>query len=207
MSRWAGWWNGRSASERRTLRWGALCVGVAILYAGAVRPAARWYGDTRERLARERDLLSRERAIVRDAGLWPGRFAIARRDLLAEAPRLFDGSDTLAAVGNVARYVTSQALAERVYIQAAEPRPVVTAGDGVAALVIEVRGVSDLRGLLGFLQAIDRGPRLVRIERLAIVPQERAPGLPVVDDESLGFVATVRGFALITPSSAPGTPR
>lgn len=77
-----------------------------------------------------------------------------------------------------------------------------TAGDGVRLLRVELRGESDFQGVLDFLKEIERGPKLVTVERLDVARTLRAGE---EDRETLSITATVVGYALAGP--APAAPK
>jgi hypothetical protein len=62
----------------------------------------------------------------------------------------------------------------------------------VRTLRVEIRAESDLQGTLKFLQALERGDKLIRIDRLDIsrVPRDDK------DTETLAIAATIAGFAV-----------
>jgi hypothetical protein len=85
---------------------------------------------------------------------------------------------------------------------AAPPAGVLPAG--LSALRVEVRAESDFQGVLDFLDAIERGDKVVTVERLDVARVLRAGE---EDRETLSFTATVVGYAMNTRSNdapAPG---
>jgi hypothetical protein len=79
-----------------------------------------------------------------------------------------------------------------VWLQDAGTRPSLSSPDGVRTLRVEIRAESDLLGTLMFIQALERGDKLVRIDRLDISHSARADAK---DSEVLSIAATVSGFA------------
>jgi hypothetical protein len=77
---------------------------------------------------------------------------------------------------------------------------------GLRALQVEIRAESDLEGVLTFLQALERGERLVRVERLSITRPESDVEEEEGAAEALRLTATVRGFALAPEPSRPTAP-
>jgi len=69
----------------------------------------------------------------------------------------------------------------------------------VRTLSEDIRGESDLQGLLEFLQALERGPKLVRVSRLDI----SRPTRDADDIETILFSATVSAYALAHDPSPP----
>jgi hypothetical protein len=82
----------------------------------------------------------------------------------------------------------------------------VLAPSGVRSLRVEIRGESDLRGILALLHALETGPKLIRVDRLDISRAARA----TADDatETLALSATVVGFSIDnSPGGAAVAPR
>jgi len=183
----------RSPRERRALWLGATAIGIWVLANGVARPYLSGLAGRREHLAREQELLARESTLLAQSGAFAARYAMIERTTLDEAPRLFSGSDLLAASTSLAAYVGGQAAVHRVMVQQTEARPAQDAGSGTAALGVDIRAVSDLQGIAGFLYALEHGPKLVRIEQLLVTP---VPAPSQADEETLALVAMVRGYAL-----------
>jgi hypothetical protein len=87
----------------------------------------------------------------------------------------------------------------RVWLQDAGTRPAAPTADGVRRLRVEVRGESDILGVLMFLQALERGEKLVRIDRLDI---SRSPRAREEEIETLSIAATISGFAVTDTTTA-----
>lgn len=182
--------------DRRALAWGLALVLPALVSIQVVRPSLAAYRDLRARLERERDLLQREENLLSDRRHFQKRYAAVERAVLEEAPRLFGGPDLSAAAAELGSYVNAQAYAHRVMVQRSEPGPPVSTQSGVVRLQLDVQGVSDLAGILGLLQSLETGPKLMAVERVAIA--QTAPVLPGAggQQEALAFGATVVGYAL-----------
>jgi type II secretory pathway component PulM len=189
-----------TARDRRALIVG-LCV---LLPAVAWRPYQAALTDTREKLVTQRDLLARELALLEDLERYPASYRSADSALKRIAPRLFDEPDDVLATARMTSYVAGQALTSRVLLQEAEPRPARRTKDGIRALQVEIRAEGDTEGLLRFLQALERGNRMVTVEELSITRTERAVerGRPAV--AVLSFTATLNGYALPDSIAARG---
>ncbi|HEX4683280.1 MAG TPA: GspMb/PilO family protein, partial [Gemmatimonadaceae bacterium] len=145
--------------------------------------------------------LARERAAVMSARKNPQLQHVADSAMRAVHPRLFEGKDDVMASAELAAYVGDMARRSRVWLQDAGTRPSGAATSGLRTLHVEVRAESDLNGTLAFLQALERGQKLVRIDRLDI---SHSPRASEKDGETLAIVATISGFALVesaTPSN------
>lgn len=185
-------WSTMSARDRRAVMLGAIALLPGLLYVWAWRPYRAALDDTREQLATERATLARERAAIATAREHPELQHVADSAMRAMRPRLFEGKDDVMASAELASYLGEVAAESRVWLQDASTRPAVAATEGVRTLRVDIRGESDLRGTLRFLQALEHGDKLIRVERLDISRVAR-------DDEEtevLSIAATIAGFAV-----------
>jgi hypothetical protein len=192
-------WSTMQPRERRTIILGALVLLPGLLFIYGFRPYQNALTDARDELATERQALAREKAAIATARQNPGMQHIADSAMHAMRPRLFEGKDDVMASAELAAYVGDLARGARVWLQDAGTRPAIAADDGVRTLRVEIRAESDLLGTLMFLQALERGEKLVRIDRLDISKSARGDDK---DAETLLIVATISGFA-ITESTSP----
>ena len=184
----------------------AVLLGLAILVPSlgwifGVRPLRAALADTHDRIAAERDALSRERAAVRDAALNPARQQFADSAMKASASRVFVGANDVAAGASLASYLGDVARTTHVWLASAATRTAPAAGargaaaapEGVKQLRVELRAESDFQGILQFLDALERGEKVVTVERLDIARTLRAG-----DEarETLSMSATVVGYSL-----------
>jgi hypothetical protein len=86
-------------------------------------------------------------------------------------------------------------------LQSAATRPTDLV-NGIRALRVEIRGESDLRGILTFLQTVESGEKLLRVDRLDI--SRSAAARDVEGVEALAVAATSVGFA-VPESASTGT--
>jgi hypothetical protein len=82
----------------------------------------------------------------------------------------------------------------------AAPSAASVAPDGLRPLRVEIRAESDFQGVLAFLDALERGNKVVTVERLDIAKTLRAGD---EDRETLTVTATVVGYALPRVATAP----
>ena len=181
-----------SPRERR-----AIVMGAGVVLAGFAVISGRMYRDAlasaRDELATERATLARERVAVATARHNPQLQHIADSAMRAMRPRLFEGKDDVMASSELASYVGDVARRARVWLQDAGTRPATPAAEGVRTLRVEIRAESDLQGALLFLQGLERGDKLVRIDRLDISHAARSDEK---DAEVLSIAATISGFAV-----------
>jgi hypothetical protein len=186
--------------DRRALLLGALALGPVLLFRGVAQPYARARAALTERLATERGLLERELTLLAAARRLPERREHLAALLAADARTLFPGGDPLAATAELVGYVGGAARGSRVLVQELQSRGAtpVPGGDRLVQLEVEVRGQTDLEGALRLLDALERGPRLVRVDALVL---EQATVLSR-GPETLTLRAVVAAFAAAVP--APG---
>ena len=173
----------------------ALLLGGGIVIASLLFVAVRRGGEpggVKEAIRTERAALARERGLVLQAGAFASALTAERERLNELSPRLFRGEDALAAASAVETYVLDAAERSRVAVRQSESRDAGPAGEGLTSLQVDLRGESDLRGVLSLVRALDSGARLVRVERLSI--ERTATGAPG-DPEKLDFVLTAFGYA------------
>lgn len=178
--------------DRRALRTGALVVGVALAWTFVARPSMARRADLADLLDAERARLARELAVGRDAPTSAPRSP--DNDSLERAldARLFTGADGVIATAQLVDYLGDAARRHEVWMQVASTRPATEGSAGLRTLEVELRAESDIEGLLRFLDAIEQGPRHVRVVSLDV----RAPGAPAEDGTTpLSIVATVQGHA------------
>lgn len=191
-----------STRDRRALTLGAAILLPALFYVWGVKPYAAALTDSRQRLSIERETLARERAAVSAAHRNPALQHVADSAMRVTAPRLFAGRDDVMASAELASYLGDVARRHHVWLQDASTRPAATADGGVRTLHVEVRAESDLQGILEFLQALENGGKLVRVDRVDISRQ------PSRSDENgaetLALSATIAGFAI--PGEQRSTP-
>lgn len=193
--------------ERRTVVGGGTILFFALFYIWAVKPYRAALADARDQLSAQRDALGRERAALATAQQNPRLQHVADSAMQVMGPRLFQGRDDVMASADLASYLGDVAQRARVWLQDASTRPAIVSADGVRTLQVDIRAQSDLRGTLRFLQALERGGKLVRVDRLDLM---RAPHVSSDDpSETLTITATISGFAVGQPPAAPvrrGTP-
>jgi hypothetical protein len=165
-------------------------AGFALIWGRMYRDAL---AAARDELATERATLARERAAVSTARHNPQLQHIADSAMRAMRPRLFEGKDDVMASAELASYVGDVAQRARVWLQDAGTRRASPAAEGVRTLRVEIRAESDLQGALLFLQGLERGDKLVRIDRLDISHSARSDEK---DAEVLSIAATISGFAV-----------
>lgn len=182
--------------DRRAILLGAIAALFAAANALVVRPFTSAYGEARDGVAQERELLSRELSLLASRRRITVELAETRSQLLAADSRLFRGGDVIEATSALSSYVGSAARQSGLVVQQVESHDATDAAAGLHELTIDVRAEGNLAGILHTLSSLESGPRLVRVTQVSI---ERS--LATVQSGTFGslvFSATVRGYGRIT---------
>ncbi len=194
-----------ASRDRRALVLGAVVLLPVLLFRGVVTPYARMHAALGERLRAQRELLARELTVLADVRRLPERRARVHGVLAADASLLFPGGDPFAATAELVGYVGDAARHSHLLVQELQSRSTapVQGAEGLIQLQVEVRGQSDFEGTLRFLQALERGPRLVRVEALAV---ERLVAASGGRAEALSLRAAVSGYVAASAPSPTNEP-
>jgi hypothetical protein len=186
-------WSTMSARDRRAVLLGAFVLLPGLIFVWGVRPYEAALSDARDQLSTERAALARERAAIATARQNPRLQHSADSAMRAMGPRLFEGKDDVMASAELASYLSEVAKKSRVFLQDAATRAATRTPEGLRNLHVEIRAESDVLGAMMFLQALERGDKLVRVDRVDISRSARSDQK---DAETLSIAATVSGFAV-----------
>jgi len=173
MSRFREFLDRLSERDRRALLLGATITIPVLLWIGAVRPYRAALTDARERVAAERSLLARERALIADADNLPALLHTAAAGAERALRRLIDAPSAAAAEAEITDYLESSAAKSRVLleeIRGVAPGRRDSSPDGLQPIRLAVSGESDLKGIASLLRRIEEGALLLRVSELAIEP-------------------------------------
>jgi len=192
-----------SVRDRRALSLGALVLLPSFFFIWGVKPFLATISESRDFLSVERAALSRERAAVGAAQRNPGMQQLADSLMRAMSPRLFAGRDDVMATAELVSHLGAVAAEHNVWLQNATTRPAEVGDAGVRTLHVALRAESDIEGVLRFLQALEQGEKLLRVERLDI---SVAAGSFVEDGvEPVSISALIMGYAIPeAPARVPG---
>jgi hypothetical protein len=186
-----------NSRDRRALLLGSIVL-LPVLWIYGVSPYLNTLAESREQVRVQRDLLSRELALLTAVDEYPALYRTADSTFRALEPALFQDADPMMATFELSAYIGRQARMNEVLLQEAEPRAATVAGNGVRSLQVEIRAESDLEGLLRFLQSLESGSKLVRIDGLSIT----AGGTSGFGDQQvLTLAASIKGFSLTIAGS------
>lgn len=189
-----------TAKDRRAIALGLAILVPSLGWIYAVRPLMAAIAEAEERLASEQQALARERAAVLDAARNPARQHVADSAMKASANRVFTGANDVAAGASLASYLGEVAKKSRVWLANASTRNATGSGrgatpatpDAIRPLRVELRAESDFEGILAFLDALERGEKVVTVDRFEVSRTLRAGD---DDRETLTINATVTGYA------------
>lgn len=173
-----------SRRDRRAVMVGALLLVPALAWRLVLQPYVRARSDLSARVSEQRALLARELAVVGAARRMTSDLRRAQRQFATRQARLLPGREPLAATGTLVTLVGDEARRSAVLLNAVASRQPEPAAGGLVGVRIEMRGRSDLQGLLEWLGALEAGARLLRVDALTVT------GGP----EVLRVGAVIRGY-------------
>lgn len=188
-----------NSRDRRALVLGLAILGPALGYIWGVRPLLASFNRTRDQIFEQRQLLAQEKAAVAAAQQNPDLQRVADSAMKAMSPRLFEGRDDVMASAELVSHINDVAQQSNVLLQSAATRPTDVV-NGIRALRVEIRGESDLRGVLTFLQTVETGGKLLRIDRLDVSRSMAA--VEVEGVEPVSVAATIVGYAIPDSTAA-----
>lgn len=183
-----------SSRDRRALFLGLAILVPALFYIWGVKPFLAGLAQARDEVAVESQVLARERALLAAARQNPALQHVADSAMRAMTPRLFEGRDDVMATAELVSHLGALAGDHEVLLQSAATRPAVVGDGGVRTLRVEIRGESDLQGILSFLRALEDDDKLVRVERIDI--SRSLANLDMEGVEPLSIAATIVGYAI-----------
>jgi type II secretory pathway component PulM len=183
--------------DRRALVVGGAVVLWALMASFVLRPSLARRALVTDQIAAEDALLAREQAalaaVTVAAGMQGPRDAEARDP----AARLFFGKDDIVATSALAEHVEAFAAQHDVWLQLVSSRAAEAGAAQLRTLRVDVRAESDVAGLVGFLEALEHGRRLVRVEQLELAPSGAAS-----DDGTAPLLMTATLLAYATTPEA-----
>lgn len=189
----------KKARERKWVTWGVIICVPILLFNYAVKPLNASLTDMRDQLDVERSALVRERAAIAAAKQNPQLQHIADSLMHVTSERLFSGADDVMASAELGSYIGEIAGQNHFLLSSATTGAVSKTKSVVRTLTEDIRGESDLQGILEFLQALEHGPKLVRVSRIDLSRPQRDAD----DIETIVFAATITAYALPPELPAP----
>lgn len=191
---------GLALRDRRALLLGAMVVaGVVVGFRGP--PAwRRWRAEARRAAAEMMSRVARTEAAL--AGFSSSLDSLEARTgrLRNLAPALLSGETPSEAASNLAGVVLELARMSSVRLDAVDVRIDTAGALPLPRVTVEAQATADIVGLASLIHAIERGPTLLAVRRLAVRPQTlEGPSDKV---ETLVVRFTVEGLALIRKEGA-----
>ena len=182
-----------SPRDRRAIALGLWILVPALLTIAVIRPMASGWFEARAALSRERTLLARERGLLPSARDYAQALHDTRVLRARAMARAFTGPDAITASAALARYVRELATRSGLHVEISESRVSSTSPAGLL-LEADARATGDLRDIVEFLQALERGSRIASVERLTITARDPTM-LRDGDDAPLSLALTVQSIA------------
>lgn len=176
--------------DRRALHRGAWLVVPLLLAVVVIKPYLRGRFDARAALMSERTLLAKESGAVIDLPRDRATLDSLAATLTRTSSSLFGGSDAVTASAELARYVSAAASNCGLRLEQVETEAGLDSS-GAGTLGVSIRARGDVVAIHAFFRAMERGPKLVGIERVEIA---RASELDVFDG-MLTLTTVVTGHA------------
>jgi type II secretory pathway component PulM len=191
-----------SSRDRRALLWGAAIGGAALVFAFGLKPYVRALGETRDELSAQRGLLARERAVLRASDRFPAALRQSQSALAEQSTPLFDAVDELSATSDLSDDISKAALANRVLVQQLETRKGEALDQGLVAVAVDIRAEGDFEGVLHFLDALEKGSKLIHVSALTLARVDRPVAAGAPDAEVISVTGTMTGYAAFNGTTA-----
>ncbi len=206
---------GLAPRDRKAILLGLAVILPAVGWMTVVRPYREALEDVRDRVAAERELLSRELVLLESAPLLPE--AMREAELRAERfeSRMLRAASGVLAEGELTRFLEGAAFQNRVLleqIRSGELARGEEAPPGLSVVRLQLSGESDLEGIMGFLAAMEGSHLLIRVRGLALEPETVRSGTNAREEVSRQAVPTgvvrfqviVDGFARLDEARSGG---
>jgi hypothetical protein len=195
---------GMSPKDRRALILGLVILLPSLFYVFGVRRYLAAVKETRQHVTDERKRLSQELAAIAAAKENPQLQHIADSSWKAMSPRIFSGSDNVAASTDLMSLVGEVALQQNVNLRQEALGATTVDVNGVRTLTVDIQGETDIQGLLGFLEAIERNDKLMRVDRIRVTRPIAKPDADGV--QTIQIAASIAGFAIQEGPVVPDKP-
>jgi hypothetical protein len=157
-----------------------------------VKPLVAHIATTRAELTQQRDLLSREQALLASVPSLPRVRQQVNRILTNSRPRLLVG-DSVAATAALATLVDGLATAHGVRVTSLEGQSPAANG-ALTAVQVVLRGEARWSQLLGFIRTLESSGTLIDVASLRMERSSLgAPG----EGNLVSFGATIRGLGMV----------
>jgi hypothetical protein len=171
---------------------GATVVVGAWLATRGMPAALRWHEGLRSRTEAAVLELQLAEELIAEESLAREKLSGRAGELLAWAPRLVAGETPAEALAELSSYLSGLAAHHRVRLVRLDPSADSSAGPFIRlALRLEAQG--DIRGVAGWLAALEEGERLLAVREIALSTSE--PAAPPSQPEVLRAELVIEGWA------------
>jgi hypothetical protein len=185
--------------EKRVILVGFAVLGIGLLVRMLALPYLERVRNAEALLARERERLAQERALVRSTATYRVAFDSLGTRWLSMLPQMMRGGSPIVVQAALSRQVDEAARAALVQLSRVELLPARAAGTGLVAMSLRLEGESDFEGFLTLLSRLEAGPTVFHIDELEVRGREQ-PGIEGIAGGGgitvVSFRFTVTGFAL-----------
>ena len=170
--------NGLNSRDRRAILVGLGILLPAVAYVLGVKPYRAALDGVRDRVAAERELLTRELALLAAAPTLPGELQRAESEAAVFEDRMVRAASGVLAESELTDFLERSAFRSRVLLEEIRggelgrgevPPP------GLSVVRLHLRGESDLEGVLTFLDEIEKSRLFLRVRGLAVEPEMSRP--------------------------------
>jgi len=193
-------WRGAAARDRRAVLLGGVLLVTAWVALRGVPKAMAGLTDLRERAAVAQFTLASARATLAQEPLLRDSLGARAQRLVAWAPRLVASGTTSEAHADLSAWLTALATTRRVRLNRLD-----VGGDSSVSvftrLSVRVEAEGDLRGITGWLAALEGGQKLVRVTSLRLSAPDAAD--PATRVERLRLEITLVAWAATTAPEQP----
>jgi hypothetical protein len=196
---------GMAQRDRRAILLGLGILLPAVAYVLGVKPYRVALEGVRDRVTAERELLTREVALLAAGPTLPEELQQAGAEAAVFEDRMVRAASGELAEGDLIDFLEGSAFRSRVLLEeirggelgrGEEPPP------GLSVVRLHLRGESDLEGVLTFLDEIEKSRLFLRVRGLALEPEVSRPNSDNNENSMNPTPTGVVGFQLIVDGFA-----
>jgi len=164
--------------DRRAILLGLALMVPALIYVFGVRPYRAALADVLDRVTAERQLLERELALLQSASTIPEAIRRAELEAARVENRMLQARGKVLAEAELTDFLEGSASRSRVLLEEVRSGELARGEappPGLEVIRLELRGESDLQGVLYLLDEIEKSQLLLRVRGLALEPELARP--------------------------------
>jgi hypothetical protein len=170
--------NGLAPRDRRAILVGLGILFPVVVYVMGVKPYRAALDGVRDRVAVETELLARELALLEAAATLPEELHRAEAEAAVYEDRMVRAASGVLAEAELTDLLEGAATRSRVLLEEIRGGELARGEDpppGLSVVRLNLRGESDLEGILTFLDEIERSRLFLRVRGLALEPEVSRP--------------------------------